>query len=62
MTKRNWTRAILCGVGFVAFAGLHRFYDGEIIWGCIYFATGGIFLFGTIFDLYRIISGDYKKE
>jgi TM2 domain-containing membrane protein YozV len=43
-------------VGFVGFAGLHRFITDRIGLGLLYFFTGGFLLIGTIIDLLR-----YKK-
>jgi TM2 domain-containing membrane protein YozV len=43
-------------VGFVGFAGLHRFITNRIGLGLVYFFTAGLLLIGTIIDLIR-----YKK-
>ena len=40
-------------VGFVGFAGLHRFITDRIGLGLLYFFTGGFLLIGTIIDLFR---------
>ncbi|HAV63746.1 MAG TPA: hypothetical protein DCY13_15435 [Verrucomicrobiales bacterium] len=31
--------------------GIHRFYQGKIITGILYLLTGGLFLFGWLYDL-----------
>jgi hypothetical protein len=38
-------------IGFVGFAGIHRFLLGQIGMGLLYFFTGGFCLIGTIIDL-----------
>ncbi len=45
---------ILCALGFVGIAGLHRFYLGKPMSGLLYFMTGGLFGIGTLFDLLRM--------
>ncbi len=38
-------------LGFVGFAGIHRFILGQIGMGILYFFTAGLCLIGTIVDL-----------
>ena len=38
-------------LGFIGFAGIHRFIMGQIGMGILYFFTGGLCLIGTIVDL-----------
>lgn len=45
------TTLILCILGFVGLAGIHRLYLGMIGTGVIYLMTGGLFYIGTILDL-----------
>ena len=47
---------ILCCIGFLGLAGIHRFASGKIISGIIWLLTGGLFLIGTIIDLYLLIT------
>lgn len=43
---------LLCAVlGFVGFAGIHRFIIGQVGMGILYFLTGGLCLIGTIVDI-----------
>lgn len=49
--KDPTTILILALVGFVGFAGLHRFMLNQIGMGILYFLTGGLCLIGTIIDL-----------
>lgn len=46
---------VLCIIGFCGFAGLHKFYEGKIVMGIIYFFTGGLFLIGTIVDIFALL-------
>jgi TM2 domain-containing membrane protein YozV len=39
--------------GFVAIAGVHRFYLGQIGMGLLYLITGGFCLVGTVIDCFR---------
>ncbi|MEZ0392036.1 MAG: NINE protein [Pseudobdellovibrionaceae bacterium] len=41
---------------FFGVFGLHRFYMGKWITGLIYFLTGGLFLFGYLYDLWTLNS------
>lgn len=36
---------------FFGIFGIHRFYMGKYITGILYFFTGGLFLFGYLYDL-----------
>ena len=42
---------ILCLIGFLGFAGIHRFVIGHIGMGILYFFTCGLCFIGTIVDL-----------
>ena len=54
--KNKTTAIILCCLGFLGFAGIHKFYEGKIVLGIIYLLTGGLFAIGTIIDLFSLLS------
>lgn len=54
------TTLILCCVGLVSIAGLHRFLTGHVLLGVLYLLTGGFCLIGTIIDLINIAGGSYR--
>ena len=41
--------------------GIHHFYLGDWVKGCLYFMTGGLFFFGYIYDLVGAIKLLLKK-
>jgi hypothetical protein len=46
---------LLCAAGlFTPLAGLHRFYMGDAVLGCVYLLTWGFMGIGTIVDLIRM--------
>jgi TM2 domain-containing membrane protein YozV len=45
---------LLWCLGFLAFAGMHRFYTGRWVTGLIWFLTGGLLFIGQIVDLFLI--------
>lgn len=51
--KDKWVAFFLCL--FLGYIGIHRFYEGKIGSGIIYFFTGGLFGIGWIIDLIRIL-------
>lgn len=60
--KDNQMILILCLLGFVGFAGLHRFILGQIGLGILYFVTVGLCFIGTIVDLvnYKSLAYEYN--
>jgi TM2 domain-containing membrane protein YozV len=52
-TRRKDPQMILITalLGFIGFAGIHRFVMGQIGMGILYFFTAGLCLVGTIIDL-----------
>jgi len=61
--KDPTTILILALVGFVGFAGLHRFMLNQIGMGILYFLTGGLCFIGTIIDLvnHRKLAFEYNS-
>ncbi|WP_143961052.1 TM2 domain-containing protein [Litoribacter populi] len=55
---------ILSLVGFVGFAGLHRFVLGQIGLGILYLLTAGLCFIGTIVDLvnYKSLAYEYNVK
>lgn len=51
-------------LGFVCFAGIHRFVIGHIGMGILYFFTGGLCLIGTIVDLvnHQKLAFEYNQK
>ena len=39
---------------FLGWAGVHRFYMGKWITGLLYLCTGGLFLFGILYDFWTL--------
>lgn len=60
--KSKIVALILCALGFVGFAGLHKFYVGKIGSGILYFITCGWFFIGTIIDLIAILGGSFRDS
>ena len=64
--KRKKTETILlcCLLGFVGFAGIHRFVVGHIGMGILYFFTGGLCLIGTIVDVinHKNLAFEYNEK
>ena len=57
--KSKTTALILCLLGFLGFAGIHRMYVGKVGSGVVWFLTGSLCVVGTIIDLISILSGGF---
>ncbi len=55
---------LTCLVGFLGFAGIHRFLVNQIGMGILYFFTAGLCLIGTIVDAvnYQTIAFEYNRQ
>jgi restriction system protein len=51
--KRKWIAFFLCL--FLGMFGAHKFYEGKIGMGILYFFTAGLFGFGWIADCIAIL-------
>jgi TM2 domain-containing membrane protein YozV len=62
--KDPTTILILALVGFLGFAGIHRFILNQIGLGILYFFTAGLCVIGTIVDLvnYKKLSFEYNSK
>lgn len=62
--KDQQTLLILAAIGFVGFAGIHRFITGSIGLGILYLLTAGLCFVGTIIDMINIkdIAFQYNQK
>lgn len=60
--KKKTTALILCLLGFIGLAGIHRFYTGKSFSGLVYLLTLGLGGIGTIFDLIMILIGSFRDR
>lgn len=56
MAKDKKVTIILCCIGLIGIAGLHRFYSKKYVSGIIWLLTLGIFGIGTIIDLVLLVT------
>lgn len=57
--KSKIIMVVLCCLGFIGVAGVHRFYAGKIGTGILWFFTGGFCAIGTIVDLILILTDQF---
>lgn len=58
--KNKDTALLLCIFGGII--GLHQFYVGKIGKGLLYMFTGGLFVFGWIGDILKIMLGNFRDN
>lgn len=51
--KDKWVALILCI--FLGFLGAHKFYEGKILLGIVYFFTFGFFGIGIFIDFFSLL-------
>jgi restriction system protein len=54
------TALLLCI--FLGFLGAHQFYVGRIGKGILYLFTAGLFVFGWIIDIFKILTGQFRDN
>ncbi len=60
--KSKMVALILCLLGFLGFAGIHRMYVGKVGSGVLYFLTSGLCFIGTIIDIISILAGSFRDS
>lgn len=58
--KSKKTALLLCI--FLGPLGAHQFYVGRIGRGILYAFTGGLFLFGWVIDIFKILLGQFRDN
>lgn len=58
--KNKFTALLLCIFGGIF--GLHYFYVGRFGRGFLYFFTIGLFMFGWIGDIFKILFGKFEDN
>lgn len=59
-SKSKTIALVLCI--FLGVFGAHRFYVNKVTTGFLYFFTGGLFIFGWLFDIILIATGGFKDK
>lgn len=58
--KKKKTALICCLVAGIF--GFHHFYVGNIAKGLLYLCTLGLFIFGVLVDLIKILTGSFRDN
>lgn len=59
ISNKNKTVALILGILF-GYLGVHRFYVGKSKTGILYLLTMGLFGIGWIYDIIKIVNGEFK--
>lgn len=51
--RNKWLALFLCVV--FGILGAHKFYEGKTGMGILYILTGGLFIFGVLFDFFSLL-------
>ncbi len=60
--KDEQTMMLLCLVGLLGIAGIHRFVTGDVVLGIFFFLTVGFCFIGTIIDAINIKSLTFEHN
>ncbi len=60
--KSRMVALILCALGFLGIAGLHRMYVGKVGSGVVHLCTFGWLWIGTIIDFVAILTGSFRDS
>ena len=53
---------LLCLLGVLGIAGIHRFYVGKVFTGILWLITFGLLGIGTIIDLVQLLLGNFTDN
>lgn len=55
---------LLAAIGFLGFAGIHRFIMGQVGMGILFFFTGGLCWIGTLVDVinHKTLAFEYNQK
>ena len=56
------TALVLCCLGFLGIGGIHRLYTGHVLSGIIYLFTFGLFFIGTAYDIFLILTNNFRDK
>jgi TM2 domain-containing membrane protein YozV len=57
--KSRKVAIVLCLLGLFFLGGIHYLYVGRYLRGGFYFITFGVWMAGTIVDLYHLLRGEF---